>query len=785
MPASSGSWSEHQLAEFLAVVSSCPDEPAAVRAAAEWAAELLEAEVGAVVQDGRVTSQVGFPAGRVPEAELVALVAGKVAVVTLPILGTCAAAVSALEDRPGGHALDAAGGDLVVARVGGAFSGEELSLLRAMGRVLSLTLRQLRAFVQERELRAERERRIGENEQLVQALQEHQRLLEQLFRVQRAIANRAPLQEILDAITSGAAALFGEEMVGLQLFDTEDPAFLVLVSAAGLPDAVVRQAWRVPAGTGIGGAAVRYGRLVHAQDEDSADDALAAFAEAGIRVAMGAPVREHGEIVGSLVVGSRTPGRVYSAAEQETLLSFADHVSLALADAHAVEAVHHAFHDNLTRLPNRALLMDRLRHTLARANREQSTVALLFVDLDRFKQVNDTLGHGVGDALLVETGRRLRAAVRSADTAARIGGDEFVVLLDAGSYEVAEVTEVAERILASLSEPFLIDGREVRATASVGIALSHRGADTAEDLLRHADVAMYRAKKQGPSGYELFEPRMRLVLVERLALETDLQRAMEEQELSLAYQPIMRLRGRQVTAVEALVRWTHPSRGTVSPAQFIPVAEESGLIQPLGRWVLQEACRTAARWQSMTPGDSPLPVSVNLSPRQLQQPTLVAEITDVLATTGLDPACLILEITETLLIEDTENTIAKLRELRRLGVKIALDDFGTGFSSLSYLRELPLDIVKMDKSFVQDIGEDVQAAAFTRAIVRLGNTINLETVAEGIERDAQLAELRGMGCQHGQGYLFTRPLAEPGLLDFLRFKPADLSWRDDDRERSA
>jgi diguanylate cyclase (GGDEF)-like protein len=744
MTASAGFWSTQQLTAFLAAVSSCADERAAIRAAVERAAEAFESEAGAVVLGGRLAAAIGFPDGQAPEVDLVAVAQAGHGQLDIPGAAACHTAVAVLEENPPGQ--------LLVARSGDGFAPEERNLLRGMGRVLTLTLRQLRMLAEERRLRAE--------------LQERQRLLEQLSKLQRAIANRAPLQEILDAVTAGAAQLLGDEVVGLRLLDADDSRYTLLISSSGLQPELAKRLWRTPIGSGAGGRAIVEGTLVCVTDYSGAAEALDELAADHLQAAMAAPVREDGQIVGSLAIGSYRAGRVYSESEQAALLNFADHVSLALTDARTLDAVRQAFHDTLTGLPNRALFLDRLEHALARARRGQATLAVLFVDLDRFKLINDTLGHAAGDELLVQAGQRLRATVREVDTPARFGGDEFAILLE-DNHDIPDATHVAQRVIDTLQAPFGVGGREVFVSASVGIATSHAGQEDAAELLRNADVAMYRAKHHGSGGYHIFEPGMRVALMERLELEADLQRAVEQQEFTLVYQPIMSLKEPAISGFEALVRWSHPTRGLISPMDFIPLAEETGLILPIGRWVLREACQHAARWQRDHPTDPPRSVSVNLSARQLQQAGLVHEIADALVASGLDPGCLILEITESVLIQDTEATIARLAELKGLGVRVAIDDFGTGYSSLSYLRQLPVDILKIDKSFIDGVQESPEASAVARAIIRLGHTLSLQTVAEGIEEPTQVDTLHKMQCDLGQGYLFAKPLSSAELEELL------------------
>ncbi|OLB79698.1 MAG: hypothetical protein AUI14_09295 [Actinobacteria bacterium 13_2_20CM_2_71_6] len=482
------------------------------------------------------------------------------------------------------------------------------------------------------------------------------------------------------------------------------------------------------------------------------------LAQRGMRTAMAAPVHENGAVVGSLIVGSYRPDRVYTKADQEVLTAFAEHVSLAVTDARTLEEMHQAFHDSLTGLASRALFMDRLQHGLAVAARDGTRAAVLFVDLDRFKAVNDSLGHAAGDLLLIGVADRLRGCLRGSDTAARFGGDEFALLLH-NAYWPEQVAVVADRILTALKEPFHIGGRECFVGASIGIAFSDPGQRDAETLMQDADLAMYEAKRKGKGRCEIFEPSMRTSIRESVDLESDLRHALERDELVLRYQPIVELRSGRVTGLEALVRWQHPERGMVPPLDFIPLAEETGLILPIGRWVLREACAQVARWNAERPGQPPLTMSVNLSVCQLRQPALPAIVAEILAETGVDPTSLVLEITESVLVNEKDGTVQQLEELKALGVRLAVDDFGTGYSSLAYLQRLPVDILKIDKSFVDELGHGAKATALTRAIVHLGRTLDLSTVAEGIELAEQYGELRDGGCDLGQGYYIAKPLA--------------------------
>ena len=428
------------------------------------------------------------------------------------------------------------------------------------------------------------------------------------------------------------------------------------------------------------------------------------------------------------------------------------------------QLAHQAFHDPVTKLANRALFSDRVEHALMRSTRGIPEIAVMFIDLDDFKTVNDSLGHTAGDEVLQEVGRRLKIAVRPTDTVARFGGDEFAVLLD-GVDGSSEAADAASRILRALELPIEIDGKNVVPRASVGICLVGEDLETPEatELLRNADVAMYMAKRDSKGSYRVFEPTMHERVVERLELRSDLQHALSLDQLELHYQPVVRLTGREILGVEALVRWNHPTRGTIPPIQFIPVAEETGLIIPMGRWILETACYEGVRLQERFTRDEPLTMSVNLSVRQLQSETLVADVRSALSLTGLPASSLVLEITESLMLTDTDFAMQQLHDLKGLGIRLAMDDFGTGYSSLSYLSRFPVDILKMDRSFVGS--EDNEA--LTSAIIALGTSLSLEVVAEGIELAEQANSLEELGCELGQGYLFARPMDAAALSNFL------------------
>ncbi|MET0478868.1 MAG: EAL domain-containing protein, partial [Actinomycetota bacterium] len=443
-----------------------------------------------------------------------------------------------------------------------------------------------------------------------------------------------------------------------------------------------------------------------------------------------------------------------------------------VSDRKELEAqlVHQAFHDGLTGLANRTLFTERVEHALARA--APGDLAVLFIDLDDFKHVNDSLGHAAGDQLLVAAARRLQGCLRPTDVAARLGGDEFAVLLERVTDADGAAT-VAGRVLDTLHQPFGLNGRTIPIKASLGVATGRPGADEADELLRNADVAMYAAKAGGKDRYELFRPDMHEDMLQRLELEAELRHVADRDQLVLHYQPIIELVSGRITRVEALVRWDHPVKGLLPPPAFIPLAEEQGLIGPIGNWVLLQACLQARRWQDQFPDAPPLSVHVNLSGRQLEEQRLVGEVAQALETSRLSPRQLTLEITESVLVSDVEAMSTRLRELKGLGVLLAIDDFGTGYSSLSYLRRFPIDMLKIDKAFVDGIGKGREDTALAHAIVKLSHTLQLHTVAEGIEQAEQAAHLASLGCQDGQGFLFARPLNPEAMTELLAKSLAD------------
>ncbi len=554
------------------------------------------------------------------------------------------------------------------------------------------------------------------------------------------------------------------------------------------PFRLMTEATRFPPGKGLPGRVAASGQPAWIREigADSNFPRREAAMQVGLRAGFAFPVLAGSHVAAVLEFFSEAPSD-----PDEGLLRVMAHIGTQLGRVfertRAEDRLRHeAFHDSLTRLPNRALFMDRLRRAVSRARRYPGyDFAVLFIDLDRFKTINDSLGHAAGDALLVEIARRLDASLRQDDTVARpgleedesaedntlarLGGDEFTVLIE-DIRDASDAVRVAERLQKAISAPVNFQGVELFATASVGITLGSSGYAAGEDLLRDSDIAMYRAKALGKARCAVFDRSMHERAVERLRLESDLRRALERQEFRLFYQPIVKLQSSRVVGFEALLRWQHPQHGILAPAAFLKVAEEMGLMPPIDRWVLHEACREAQSWQAPFPSDPPPSISVNLSSQMFGQPELVEQVGAVLAETGLDPGRLRLEITESVAMADAERTDGILRQLKVLGVRLSLDDFGTGYSSLSYLRRFPVDTLKIDKSFVSQMEEDGESREIVRTIVNLARTLSLEVIAEGTETKDEVRRLEELECRFGQGYLFGRPqpLDSEGLRALLR-----------------
>jgi diguanylate cyclase (GGDEF)-like protein len=736
-----------QLTEFLSVVADRPDGPAAHDAAVACAARALNAEVAVLMIDEGVAAVVGLPAADVSAYAMSEVAAGRRT--TLELGGETHAVTFA---TIGGTAA----GVLVVGRrePAGAFSVEEVCLLRGMARVLELSLSSLHMLESER-------RYARENDRLLGIVEQRQRLFEQLTHIQREIGRHTPLDRILQIVTGACRELLGAELCSVNLVEPTDSMAVRMVAADGVPiDAAdIRP---VPlAAAGVSGLAVLGDELVMIDDYATSPIAVPMMRSARPQSVMAAPVHENGRCVGSITVGTFAQPREWDKPAQEMLKAFAEHVSLALTDAHAAESVNQAFLDSLTGLHSRALFLTHLEETLAAG----TGVAVLLIDLDRFKIVNDALGHTAGDALLIAAADRIRTCLRDRDTAARLDGDEFAVLLP-DVYSAVEAEPAAERILTRLREPLSLAGTEAYVSASVGIAFNEPGDCDAAQLMVHADLAMQQAKKHGKDRFELFEPAMQTAFQAAVELEADLRRAVLRHEFELRYQPIVHLRTSEITGVEALIRWQHPTRGSIPPLDFIPLAEETGMIVPIGEWVLREACAQVAEWNSRR-AERPLTVSVNVSAVQLEQGGLPLVVNSALRHSGLPPERLILELTESLLVDHRPATLRRLEAIKALGVRLAIDDFGTGYSSLAYLRRFPVDIIKIDKSFVDDVVDEPTAAALTHGIIQLGQALQLSTIAEGIEHAGQLTSLAGGNCELGQGYFFAEPLTGADLGDLL------------------
>ncbi|MDQ1288524.1 MAG: hypothetical protein QG622_2089 [Actinomycetota bacterium] len=747
-------WSVYQLTDYLTEVSGQVDERRATEVAVERVAEALDAEIAAVAQNGGLRCCVGFGEDEPPPG--FARLAREGRVLVCEGFGTLYTASAAL-----GRNSDES---LIVARSGEPLTAEELQMLHGMAQMLGLAVRGIRTLEAERTLRAEREREAGERLALLHVAQERQRLVETLLEIQRTVSGRKPLPEVLDTITAGASGLFEGWAVALVLTEPLNPELHLVASVFGrrvCDDATVRAA---------GAAAVAGVRTVSI-DERARDGTG--------RTLVAAPVLVEREVAGSLVAdlpGAPGPAR----AHEDLLAAFAQQVSLALTDARVKEAMHEAFHDPLTGLANRRLFFDLLEHAFATSDAGSRDLTVVYIDLDGFKAVNDSWGHQAGDDLLHLVASRITGCLRDGDTAARLGGDEFVVLLTGSAADRG--VQVAERVIAEVSEPFSLGGREVFIGASAGIAQRHPSCTSPADLLARGDVAMYQAKQSGRGRAVVFEPSMQVTFRQQMDLQSDLRGARGFDEFRLQYQPIVDLRTGRPVGVEALLRWNHPGRGAISPTEFIPVAEETGVIRDLGRWALERSARAVAEWRRTLPG---LRLSVNVSPRQIGVRRFPEEVAEILARTGLPGRALTLELTETALMNDPENVPGHLEQLRDLGMRIAIDDFGTGYASLSYLRRFPVDELKIDRSFVEDVTRSPNDLALVRAVVDLARALRLLTVAEGIGRPEQLSVLRELGCGFGQGFLLARPLDPEDVVPYLSGAPRRADPTADRWERPA
>jgi diguanylate cyclase (GGDEF)-like protein len=709
-------WSTQQLAEFLTGISTCETEEVATELAIERAAEALEAEVAFYIRNGEIVQSIGFPAGSITDDPLSALVDGDANSIDVPGIGETPALVVPVVGELGGH--------IVVARVGNSFEAGEASLVRAMGRALSLTVGGLKT------LAAERERR---------------ELLAKLSRIQRSISHHAPLQEVLDAISEGASELLGEPIAGLTLLDPENPGQLVTRSMVGLEPAAQEHVRRIPLSIGSPSMAIERDEVVVIDDYQTAQGTHPYMVKTGLQASIAAPVREAGKVVGALTVGSRTKGRRFSSAEREALTAFADHASLALTDARLTSQVDRALHDQLTGLPNRSFLIDRIGERVD----ADADAAVIAFDLDHFRGINDRIGHGAGDRLLVELSRRLRDELGPEALTTRLEGDTFAVLTSQ-----AEAEDLARRTLELVARPFEVDGRELRTSASIGLVLT---ASDPDEFLHSADLAMNRAKRNGGARVVVYESSMHSELMTRLKLQDDLARALEREEIQAHFQPKVDFRTAKVIGVEALVRWAHPERGLVGPADFLELAEAGGHMRALTERVIEYSTRAAGDWWRSGLG---LQLSVNLSASTFSERDWRIDefVARTLAQTGLPGNALQFEITEDALMGDSDEAAAALRRLSDLGAGISIDDFGTGYSSLGRLRDLPIDELKIDRSFIMNLVEDEGDMTIVRSTIHLAHQMGLQVVAEGVETQEAWRQLRKMGCERAQGFLIAKPM---------------------------
>ncbi len=706
------------------------------RIAVDRVAAAFDAEVVALVLDETVIRCLGFPADAVPVRLLRSASEVRSSILNAPGIG---------EVHSVSASVSTAGCTMVVLRAGSPFDREEETLVRSMARALGLAMTATD--------------RLTESRVLAERLSERQYLSDRLSQIQKSISHRAPLQEVMDSITQGAAELLGADVVGLRIVGLGDDG-RPIASLAGYPDEGLDHFRSIPLNQGFSGGAFVEGVLVSTGDYAAAARTLGTAPQELIEAAMAAPVHHDGRIVGVLNVASRDVGRVFTPAEQEILLRLADHASLAVTDAAAVHALRDslegerfkASHDALTALPNRTTVLEMIEYELHHAD-PAAPLCVLYIDVDRFKLLNDMYGHSFGDRVLIEVASRLRNAVREEDLVGRLAGDEFVVVAPGISAEAAGA--LAQRVTLEMTEPLVLDGRGTQVSVSVGVAESAAGLSS-EELLGNADVAMYRAKTSGRDCVVSYDVQMRDEMFERADLEQEISLGLKAGEFVPLFQPSLNLATGEVHSLEALVRWNHPTRGQLSPDAFLALAEDTGLIVDIDLCVLDEACRRLAGWTQLHPD---LTISVNLSVRHFAHPEIVEFVAEILAKYRLHGSRLWLEITESMVMANNEMTLEILRSLRSLGVRFMVDDFGTGYSSLVYLKRYPIDALKIDREFVDGLGNDLEDEAIVTAIIRLADALGHEVIAEGVETAAQQDWLIQSGCLYAQGFLFSKAIS--------------------------
>jgi diguanylate cyclase (GGDEF)-like protein len=612
------------------------------------------------------------------------------------------------------------------------------------------------------------------------------RMFAALSAANEAIIRAKTREELCDLVCK--AAVLGETAMRNHISFVEPGGAFLRVVAVGGPGEESALGLQTPLGSSeaesqsLSEIAFKSGRPSVSNDY-MADPRLTRFRgrlqELGMRSAVAFPLIKGGKGFGVLIVHSTQIG-TFTPELIDLLQRLADNVSFALANFdHAEEKAradrqieYLATHDSLTDLPNRVMFNQLMHFAIEAARRHDRRFAVLFIDLDRFKIINDSLGHEAGDSLLVEIANRLRSSLRACDVIARLGGDEFVVILEETADSNA-IEHIARNLLSVLAQPLLLSGHECHATASIGIAMYPKDGADVQTLTKNADMAMYLAKEDGKNGFRFFSKEIKTQSIERLTLETALRRALERDQFALHYQPKVDMATRQISGVEALLRWTHPDLGVLPPMQFIPLAEETGLIVPIGRWVLQEACAQNAAWQGR--GLRPISMAVNLSPRQFADEHLLRDIDEALAASGMSPTLLQLEVTESMVMQNVSRAIKVLKAIQHRGIRLAIDDFGTGYSSMSLMKQFPIDTIKIDRSFVRDLAEDSEDQAITQAIIRMGKALGMMVVAEGVETAEQETFLRDHACDEMQGFLFSKPVPPQQLADLLRPSPLQLS----------
>jgi diguanylate cyclase (GGDEF)-like protein len=588
----------------------------------------------------------------------------------------------------------------------------------------------------------------------------------------RTLGTNFPIQRILDHLVERIVDVLPVTAVGVTLISEGMAPRYVAAS----DESVLRfEQLQIEIGQGPCLLAFESGEVVNVPDLTT-DDRFPLFAPAALAAGLAAvftfPLRHGQGRLGALDLYRDAPGEL-DPDDMSTAQTLADVAAAYLLNAQSRDEAratsdyfrHTALHDVLTGLPNRLLLKQRVEHAAMRARRSHTNAAVLFVDLDRFKAVNDAHGHQVGDDLLLAVSGRLAGLVRPGDTLARFAGDEFVFLCE-DLCDAADAESLASRIDESFVNPFVLNGIELAVTASVGVAFAGPGQDIAEQLLVDADIAMYQAKRKGGAGHQVFDLRESLRTTDRVSMERDLRMAVAQDELDVAYQPIVRCEDGYITGVEALLRWTHPDRGSVPPLSMVAVAEQSGLISEIGSWILERSCRDRAKWLLEHPS-AEIDLAVNVSARQLMTPDFCSSVENVLATTGIDASALVLEMTENIFIEDSERAMTVLNDLKDQGIRLALDDFGTGYSSLSYLLRLPIDIVKIDKGFIAGIGHAPAGAAIVAAVTNLAHGLGLAVTAEGVETQSQRDAIIAMKCEFSQGFFYARPMSATAISGYL------------------